>query len=785
MTWAPNRAVSLFRDVAARARQGRLGAPQPAGDAGGLRRVLRHLRRVMAGSGTSQQRLEKLVGLIARELQAEVCSVYVMRAGEVLELFATEGLNPEAIHRTRLRVGEGVVGDIAAHARSMKLADVQSHPRFAYRPETGEEIYHSMMGVPILRGGRVRGVLVVQNRVQRDYAEDEVEALEVIATVLAELIAGGDLIGPGENLPTQGNAVLPVRLTGVPINGGVGLGEAVLHQPRVPIPRMFADDPDAEQERLIEAVASMHSAVDDLLAASEIAGGGEHRDVLETYRLIAREGGWLRRMREAIVGGLTAEAAVQKEQDDARARMSQISDPTLRERLSDIEDMTNRLMQHLAGAPHTAAAADLPDDVVLLARSMGPAELLDYEPRRLRALLLEEGSAASHVAIVARALDIPVIGRVKGLLSGIDPFDPVIVDADNAQVFVRPGDDILQMVADNSRLRAARRRAYAAQREEPSVTRDGVRVSLNLNAGLLIDMQHIEETGVDGVGLFRTEIPFMVRSEFPSVAAQTELYRLVLDQAGGRPVMFRTLDIGGDKRLPYFDEVLDENPVMGWRAIRVALDRPSMLRQQLRALIRAAHGGELSVMFPMVSEVAEFDLARAILDKELDRERGRGGVLPDTIRIGAMMEVPALMWQFDALLSRVDFVSVGSNDLFQFVFASDRGNPRVAGRYDVLSPGFLALLRAIADRCQAANVPVSLCGEMAGEPLEAMILVGLGYRIISMPPSKVGAVKAMTRSLAVDSLASYLDTVLPLSVHSLRQKLEAYARDHGVAIESG
>ena len=785
MAWTPNRAVSLFRDAAARARQRRPDAPPPTGDAGQLRRVLRHLRQVMAGSGTSQQRLEKLVGLIARELQAEVCSVYVMRAGEVLELFATEGLNPEAIHRTRLRVGEGVVGDIAAHARAMKLADVQSHPRFAYRPETGEEIYHSMMGVPILRGGRVRGVLVVQNRVQRDYAEDEVEALEVIATVLAELIAGGDLIGPGENLPTQGNAVLPVRLTGVPINGGVGMGEAVLHQPRVPVPRMFTDDPDAEQERLIEAVASMHSALDDLLAASEIAGGGEHRDVLETYRLIAREGGWLKRMREAIVGGLTAEAAVQKEQDDARARMSHISDPYLRERLSDIEDMTNRLMQHLAGAPRTAAAADLPDDVVLLARSMGPAELLDYEPRRLRALLLEEGSASSHVAIVARALDIPVIGRVKGLLSCIDPFDPVIVDADNAQVFVRPGDDILQMVADNSRLRAARRKAYAAQREEPSVSRDGVRVSLNLNAGLLIDMQHIEETGVDGVGLFRTEIPFMVRSEFPSVAAQTELYRLVLDQAGGRPVMFRTLDIGGDKRLPYFDEVVDENPVMGWRAVRVALDRPAMLRQQLRALIRAARGGELSVMFPMVSEVAEFDVARAIFDKELDRERGRGGVLPDTLRIGVMMEVPALMWQFDALLSRVDFVSVGSNDLFQFVFASDRGNPRVAGRYDVLSPGFLALLRVIAERCRAANVPVSLCGEMAGEPLEAMTLVGLGYRIISMPPSKVGAVKAMTRTLAVDSLASYLDTLLPLPAHSLRQKLQAYARDHGVAIEAG
>jgi phosphotransferase system enzyme I (PtsP) len=713
----------------------------------------------------------------------DVCAIYVMRAGEVLELFATEGFNRSAVHRTRLRVGEGLIGDIAAHAHALNLSDAQTHPQFAARPETGERDYHAFLGVPVLRGGRVRGVLMIQNRERREFSEDEVEALEVTGVVLAELIAGGDLIDPVEHVPAEGNAVLPVRLTGLQINAGLAMGEAVLHQPRVSIPQMFADDPEAEQERLIQAVAAMHTALDDMFGAAELAAGGEHRDVLETYRLVACDRGWLRRMGEAIAGGLTAEAAVQKEQDDLRARMGQVADPFLRERLYELEDLGNRLMRHLAGEQGTAAAAELPENVVLLARSMGPAELLDYEPRRLRALLLEEGSATAHVAIVARALDIPVVGRVKDLLTRIDPLDPVIVDGDNAQVFVRPADDIQQIVAENMRLTVARRRAYAAMRADPAITRDGQRISLNLNAGLLMDMQHMDETGADGVGLFRTEIPFMVRDEFPSVAAQTELYRNVLDQAGGRPVVFRTLDIGGDKKLPYFQAGTDQNPAMGWRALRVGLDRPSMLRQQLRAMIHSAGGRELSVMFPMVAEVAEFVAARAVLDKELAREEQRGGVLPRSIRVGVMLEVPGLMWQLRPLLAKVDFLSVGSNDLFQFLFAADRGNPRVADRYDVLSPGLLSLLRSLVEQCDRAAMPLSLCGEMAGHPLEAMALIGIGFRIISMPPAMVGAVKAMTRSLDCRALGHYMETLYALPDHSVRQKLKAYAADHGIIIE--
>ena len=749
----------------------------------GHRRALKRLRDVMAGSGSAEERLDEIVKVVAADMIAEVCSVYIMRAGQVLELFATQGLNPDAVHRTRLRTGEGLVGTVAARARSLNLSEARSHPQFSYRPETGEEAYHSLLGVPVIRGGRVRGVLVIQNKARRHYSDEEVEALEVISVVVAELIAGGKLVSPIETTTTQGNAILPTRLEGVQINGGLAMGEAVLHLPRISVPRMFAEDPDHEQDRLAEAVSSMHSALDDMLETTEIASGGEHQDVLQAYRQIAEDRGWLRRIREAIDGGLTAEAAVQKVMDDTRARMGLVVDPYLSERVHDLEDLGHRLMQHLSGEISAATTEGLPDNVVLLARNMGPAELLDYEPSRVRALVLEEGSPTAHVAIVARALNIPVIGMVKGVLSQIDPLDPVIVDGENAQIFVRPGEDIQQIAIATMDLRQRRRAEHAAMRDIPAITRDRVGISLNLNAGLLMDVQSLQESGADGVGLYRTEIPFMVRSAFPGVEAQTELYANVLDQAAGKTVTFRTLDIGGDKQLPYFREYIDQNPAMGWRSIRVGLDRPGMLRQQLRAMIRAAAGRELSVMFPMIAEVAEFEAAKHLLDIELARARARGAALPGRLRIGAMMEVPGLMWQLDALLPLVDFLSVGSNDLFQFMFASDRGNPRVADRYDVLAPGLLKLLQTLVERCDDGGVPISLCGEMAGRPIEAMALIGLGFRDISMPPASIGAVKSMVQSLSVDSLRGYLATLLDLPDHSLRQKLSAYARDHGVDIE--
>ena len=743
--------------------------------------LLRRLREVMAGGGSAQERMDQLVRVIAANMVAEVCSVYLIR-GAMLELFATEGLNPKAVHKTTLNVGEGLVGMIAASGRSLALPEAQSHPNFAYRPETGEEIYHSLMGVPVLRGGRVVGVLVVQNRTARRYNEDEIEAMQTIAMVLAEMV-GGALGAEAPGAGQIGQDDLPRRLEGMVLNDGLARGVSVLHEPRIVVEHHVADDITAEIDRLDRALTDLREQVDGMLQTSVGMPGGESREILETYRMFAHDRGWIARMHDAVRGGLTAEAAVERVQVDNRTRMAEISDPYLRERLHDLEDLSNRLMRHLTGRHLASEERALPENAVLVARNMGPAELLDYDIGQVQALLLEEGSPTAHVAIVAKALQIPVIGRMARLLDVLDAGEDILVDGDNGQVFVRPGDDVRDAFSANLDMRAAREAQFAAVRDQPAVTRDGTAVTLSMNAGLLADLPHLEEAGADGIGLYRTELHFMVRATLPTVRTQREFYGRVFEQAGDKPVVFRTLDVGGDKVLPYLARYDDEqNPAMGWRAIRLSLDRPVLLRMQLRALLQAAAGRALYVMFPMVAEFAEFRAAKELLQREVRRLERLGGPGPASVRVGTMFEVPSLVWQFDALLQEVDFLSIGSNDLMQFLFASDRGNPRLASRYDILSPAALSLLRDVVRRCDAAGVPVSLCGEAAGRPLEAMALIGLGLRSISMAAGSIGAVKMMVRSLDLPALEAHMAPLFGSAEHSLRPQLAQFARDHGVAI---
>jgi phosphotransferase system, enzyme I, PtsP len=747
-----------------------------------LRRLLARIRDVMASDGNGDSRLARIVSIIAKDMAAEVCSIYIRRAGDVLELFATQGLRASAVRRTRLRVGEGLIGEIAAKQRPLALSDAQSHPSFAYRPETGEEAYHALMGVPILRGGRVVGVLAVQNAAARQYTDEEIEALQTVAMVLAEMVASGISVDRANLLPPDTVAATPVRLEGARLHSGLALGVAVLHKPRFSVRKIVAEDTRVEHERLRQAVADMHGALDDMLRSTAIGGDGEHRDVLETYRMIAEDVGWLRRIGEAINTGLTAEAAVQKVNDDIHARMSQVSDPYLRERVHDLEDLADRLLQHLIGAEPGGLTIPADEDVILIARNLGPAQLLDYHRRRLRGVVLEEGSPNSHVAIVARALDIPVVGQVREAMSRIEHGDRLIVDAEHAQVLVRPSEDVRNLFIKSLEARVQRRAAYAALKDLPAVTLDGVQISVNINAGLLIDLQHLAETDIDGVGLYRTEVPFMVRPELPDVEAQRQIYQKVLEYAGSKPVVFRTLDVGGDKVMPYWPSGQEENPAMGWRAIRVSFDRPGMLRQQLRALILAAAERNLWLMFPMLTEVREFRYGRALLDMELARVRGRGGPVPRRIQVGAMLEVPALIYQLPELLSLVDFISIGTNDLFQFMFASDRANYQISERYDSLSPVALGTLRMILQQCQAAQVPVSVCGEMAARPLDAMALMGIGFRTISMSPPAVGPIKATIRGLRLAALESFVASLCTGRQRSVREQLRAYAIDHGVML---
>ncbi|RWL16459.1 MULTISPECIES: phosphoenolpyruvate--protein phosphotransferase [Mesorhizobium] len=752
--------------------------------ASGPRVLLKRLRELMQEPLEPQERLDRIVRDIAANMVAEVCSLYVLRADSVLELYATEGLNPNAVHLAQLRLGEGLVGTIAASARPLNLSNAQEHPAFAYLPETGEEIYNSFLGVPVLRAGRTLGVLVVQNKTMRHYRDDEVEALETTAMVIAEMIATGDLARltrPGLELDLR----RPVSFTGLSFNEGVGLGHVVLHEPRIVVTNLFNEDSDEEIKRLDASLGSLRLSIDDMLERREVAFEGEHRQVLEAYRMFANDSGWVRRLEEAIRNGLTAEAAVEKVQSDMRARMLHMTDPYLRERMSDFDDLANRLLRQLMGRGPDDVAASLPKDAIIVARSMGAAELLDYPRDKLRGLVLEDGAATSHVVIVARAMGIPAAGQMRGAVSMAENGDAIIVDGEEGAIHLRPQPDLEAAYAEKVRFRARRQEVYRELRKKPSVTKDGVQVDLLMNAGLAVDLPQLAEAGAAGIGLFRTELQFMVASTFPRAEAQERLYRDVLDAARGKPVTFRTIDIGGDKVLPYFkDTIQEENPALGWRAIRLTLDRPGLLRTQIRALLKACGGRELKLMLPMVTELGEIAQAREIIDREVRHLSRFAHHLPTSLKLGAMLEVPSLLFQLDELMKAVDFVSVGSNDLFQFVMAVDRGNTQLSDRFDALSTPFLRVLKQIADAGVRNQTPVTLCGELAGKPISAMALIGLGYRSISMSPASIGPVKAMLTELPLAELETFFDDNLMAPAYGLpmRALLQAFADDRSIPL---
>ena len=747
---------------------------------GGPRLLLRRLREAMAEPVNAQARLDRIVVLIAANMVAEVCSVYVLRADQRLELFATEGLKREAVHLTTMRADEGLVGLISTTAEPLALTDAQAHPAFSYRPETGEEIYHSFLGVPVLRGGNTLGVLVVQNKVKRAYSEEEIEVLETIAMLMAEMIASGELqaiVRPGAEIAARQH----LALTGTPVADGVGLGHAVMHEPRVIVTQIVAEDTHHELERLEAALTAMRANIDQILDADGSAG--ESREVLEAFRVFANDRGWLRRLREAVSTGITAEAAVERVQNDARARLQRQTDPYLRERLHDLDDLANRLLHQLTGQSLIAAPESLPDNAILVARSMGPAALLEYDRKKLRGLVLEDAGGSSHVAIVARALGIPTVGDVENVTNLLEQGDAIIVDGTTGEVQIRPPPNVEAAYREKARLRARRQEQYHRLRDVRAVTRDGVDINLMMNAGLLVDLQNLPEAGVKSIGLFRTELQFMLASRFPKVEQQFQLYKQVLEAVPG-DVTFRTLDIGGDKILPYMRTYEEENPALGWRALRIGLDRPGLLRMQLRSLLLAGAGRDLRIMFPMVTMVSEFDEAKAIVEREVAHLKRHNHEPPKSLRLGVMIEVPALLWQLDELLERVDFLSVGSNDLVQYLTAADRDNRRVANRFDTLSAPVLRALASVPKKARAYGKPVTLCGEMGGRPLEALTLIALGYRGLSMSATSVGPVKAAILAADAGDFTQYVETLLEerAGTASLREKLRAFADAKGVPL---
>jgi phosphotransferase system enzyme I (PtsP) len=739
-----------------------------------VHRLLGSLRRLMAAGGENGgagQLLQDVTALVAGELVAEVCAIYAMRPGELLELAATHGLNRDAVGRTRLRVGEGIVGIAAATGDVQNLPDAQNHPSFAYRPETGEDPYASLVAVPLRRAGRTLGVLTVQNRMPRRYTDDEIDVLETVAMLLAEMLAAAGTIEVAESL----NATLQRQFDGTPISPGLVLGPVVVHGMGAPVRRLLADDPVLELARVQEAAAAMRQALEALIESSR--PDGDAREVLEATRLVSFDEGWIRRVADAIETGLSAEAAIHRVSNEVRERMRRVADPYLRERLADLEDLAERMLGALDGGTETVA---IPQGAILLARRLGPAQLLEWHARGIGGLVVEEGSTAGHAAILARALGLPAIGGAFGMLDAVEEGDDAILDADEGHLILRPAPEVCATYERDLETRREIERGYAAQRHLPARTRDGVKLSLMLNVGLAREVEQLDTTGAAGIGLFRTEIAMLARGQVTDVAEQAAMYARVLDAAGDRPVRFRTLDLGGDKLLPDAPPPIEENPAMGWRSLRIGLDRPAMLRRQLRALLLAAGGRRLSVMFPMVATVAEFRAAKNLLYTEAARVRPA----PIEVEVGSMLEVPALLWQLPELMREADFVSIGSNDLLQFLFAADRGSPSLANRYDPISPPVLDALEQVVTQAAAEGVELSICGEHASRPLEAMVFAALGIRTLSMPTPSLLRLKSLMAGVDLAALRAVLASLRckGRGQASLRDPIASWLREHGIPV---
>jgi len=750
--------------------------------AASARQILTRLHDIMAGRTHAQHKLDRVVETIADNLHSEVCSIYLLRQG-ALELYATQGLNASAVHMTRIGMSEGLVGSIARNIETLNLAEAKAHPDFLYRPETGEEKFHSFAGVPIVYRERAVGVLCVQHVEPRRYEEVEIEALQTTAMILSELIAHKELVDDVEAIDLANANTETEVIEGLILVKGLAAGQAVFHQPRVEIDQVVAEDIEAERQRVYRAFDKMREQIDQLGKEPEFGKGGEHVEVLETYKMFAYDEGWSRRINEAIDSGLTAEAAIERVQQRTRMRMREIDDPLLADRMHDLEDLSNRLLRIVSGQLGTAATQGLRRDSILIARNLGPAELLEYDRRRLKGVVLEEGSLTAHVVIVARAMGIPVLGRAHGLLSKVSEGDEILLDAERGMVTLRPGQALLD--AFDARFAKSRERqaAYAELRDVEPFTRDGTRITVMMNAGLRDDMSALAMTGADGVGLFRTEFQFLVSATLPARDRQMRLYRDVLDAAGEKPVIFRTVDIGGDKAVPYLNSQVgerDENPAMGWRALRLSLEREGLLKAQARALLEAAAGRQLSVMFPMVSEPWEFDAAKHVFEEQLEFLRSRRRLLPEAIEYGCMLEVPALAEVLEQLVPRLSFISVGTNDLTQFLFAADRANPKLAERYDWLSPAILRFLQRIVRGVEGHPVRLGVCGEMGGRRLEALALLGIGYRRLSITPAAIGPIKELIRKVDLDEIGAQMSNWLATPPPDLRAALKAWADERGI-----
>lgn len=745
-----------------------------------LLKILKSLHEITENGEEPQVKLQQIMQLINDLSKSDSASCFVLIDDKKMELFAASEYYRDKEHKINVRIGEGLIGETALTRRAINIADCRSHPKFLNRTDLKND-FLAFLSLPLIRWSRLLGVLVLQKSIAEEYTPEEIEVAETLAMSLSDILISDEMSDYKDSIIEKRSQIKDDRIKGLSLSKGYGIGQAVIHRRRQASGKIFAEDKEAELQKLEKAYNKMNQDLDEKFNSTKL-GIGEHVDILDTYRMLAKDKGWYKKITNNINGGLTAETAIERAYEDMWNRLSATNDIYLKERLHDLRDISDRLQGYLCGDSGNEKIISAATDLIVVAQTMGPADLMDYDHTKIRGLIIEDGTPTMHVAIVAKAIGIPVIAKVNGMVDNLKSGQIVALDGNEGYIYINPS----KLVTDRIQAKIAEKEKLAAKLAElknlPTESLDKQKVGLYINVGLSFDLDYLDTTGCDGVGLYRTEIPFMSSDVMPDVEQQIHYYRDLYDKAGDRRVTFRSLDVGSDKLLPYWGKMGEENPAIGWRSIRITLDRRAILRKQLRAFLRAAEGKELNVMFPMISDLSEFEDAKETLLIEIEKEKRKKHPLPSKVNIGLMIEVPALLFQLDEILPKADFISIGTNDLAQFMFACDRGNPRLSERYDVLSSPFLRLMRDIIDKANKHHVYCSVCGEMAGNPLEAMVLLGLGYRHLSVSGSSYGRVKSMIRSTNISDLSDYIHTLLNSPQKTLRPQLIAYAYDHGIEI---
>ena len=743
-------------------------------------KVAKLLKEIINSDLGVSEKLNQAMAMIAENMNVDGASCYFAIDDNYIEMFASYGFSNNLNNNIALKFGEGIIGRIADTKRTFTTDNMWEHPYFLHRDGVEEEQYKGFLGVPLVHWGIAIGVLCLYKTAPYEFKSSEITTFETLSMPFADWAASEEIRDYKSEFIKKKGLTTRDKFKGVSLSRGYGIGDAVIHRRRQAIKNVFAKDKDAELERLMTAYNQMNNDLDTKFNSTKL-GFGEHADILDAYRMFAKDKGWLKKMTSYIEDGLTVEAAVERAYEDMWNRLSGTQDTYLRERLNDLRDIADRLLSYLYGDKLESKSGEL-KDIVVVAQTMGPADLMDYDYHKIRALILEDGTPTMHVAIVAKALGIPVVAKIKGIYNEVRSGETLAVDGESAVVYVAPKGKILENIKQKIAQRQQEQQQMARLKKRANKTLDNKKVNLLINVGLDFDLDYIDATNCDGVGLYRTEIPFMSSDKMPDVNDQLSFYSNLMARAGNKKVVFRSLDVGSDKLLPYWSFSGEENPAIGWRSIRITLDRRAILRQQLRAFIRATKDKELWIMFPMVANLSEFNEAKETLRIELEREKSRGGILPTTVKTGMMIEVPSILYQLDEILPHTDFVSIGTNDLAQFVFACDRTNNRLMYRYDVLSSPFLRILKEIVDKCRKYKVICSVCGEMASNPIEALALIGLGYRDLSASGASFYKIKRMVRSVNTEQVADYMNNLLNTNARSLRSQISAYANDHHIEI---